>query len=79
MKYIISCGADPVFPVFFQPASTDYYTIKCSDSSVPQFVPVYSGLGELPWADVTLLIGALLLSCSIATGINLLTRMFYRG
>ncbi|MDR4520012.1 MAG: hypothetical protein R3E36_05350 [Nitrosomonas sp.] len=79
MNYIITCGADPEFPFFFQLAGTDYFTIKCSDSTVPQFSPVYSGLSELPWSDVTLLIGALLLSCSIAAGINLLTRMFYRG
>lgn len=79
MKFIISCGPDPEFPFFHQPAGTDYYTIKCTDFSAPQIVAVDLGLSELPWSDVTLLIGALLLSCSIAAGINLLTRMFYRG
>lgn len=37
------------------------------------------GLSTLPWSDVSLLISALILSCSLAVGFNIISKQFYRG
>ena len=36
-------------------------------------------LSTLPWSDVHLLISALILSCSLAVGFNIISKLFYRG
>ncbi len=67
----------PADPVLVDTGSG--FTIACSDNSIPQFLPVLSGLADLAWSDVNTLIGALLLSCTIAASWNIIGKMFYRG
>jgi hypothetical protein len=53
--------------------------ITCPTGNDLVIVPILSGLADLPWSDVMLLVGALLVSASLATGFNILAKMFYRG
>lgn len=75
MRAIITCP-DPENPVFV--AGTNGYEIQCSGTATPALEAVFYGLGSLQWEDVSLLIGALLLSCTIATGYNILANAFGR-
>lgn len=75
MRAIVTCP-DPEQPQFI--AGTNGYEIICSGSAVPNLEAVFYGLGDLTWNDVSLLIGALLLSCTIAASYNLLAGLFNR-
>lgn len=77
MRAVIECP-DPQYPVLDGVPLTGY-VIKCSGGSAPTTSPVLSGLAELDWSDVSILIGALLLSATLATAFNILSKMFHRG
>ena len=77
MRAVIECP-DPEFPALQGTQATGYVMV-CSDGSVPTTSPVLSGLAELEWSDVSLLVGALLLSATLATAYNILSKMFHRG
>lgn len=72
IKFAFTCP-EPEFPVNVRGIPA------CSNGGEFYFTPIMSGLGDLDWNDVSLLIGALLLSATIATGWNILAKMFYRG
>lgn len=72
----ISC-ASPAIPSLVN--SGTGYEIVCSDSSIPSLVPAAIGLSDLAWTDVFLLISAVLLSACLATGWNMIGKLFYRG
>ncbi|MDR4513153.1 hypothetical protein [Nitrosomonas sp.] len=72
MRYAISCPP-PDYPI------VDRGTIQCTNNNTLTLEPIFSGIGDLAWSDVSILIGALFLSASIATAWNILGKMFYRG
>jgi len=55
------------------------HTIGCSDLTTPYLTPVLGGLNDLAWNDANLLVVALLTSCCIAVGWNIVGKVFYRG
>jgi len=63
---------DPAVPVI------NSGLVECSDTSTPYISPVLYGLADLAWSDVSLLVGALLTSCALAVGFNLLGHMFIK-
>lgn len=79
MDAIIVCAGSAV-PTLVKAGLASYYAVQCSDGSVPGTAPMGAvGLSDLAWSDVTLLISALLLSCCMAAGWNILYKLFYRG
>jgi hypothetical protein len=81
MQYVLTCPEPQILQAYIH-GTQPCCSIKCTDGtnlSPPVSVPVTMGLQDLAWSDVSLLIGALILSCSLAIGFNILAKMFYRG
>ena len=81
MQYVLVCPEGSALIAYQQGLNPCCFT-RCYDGTnitVPVSAPVTMGLADLAWADVNTLIGALLLSCTIAVSFNILGRMFYRG
>lgn len=88
--YLISCPAGYQLFFFVKGLSGCCY-MQCGSGSSPDLTggtsttvpptvtPFSSGLSDLAWSDVGLLIAALFTACCIAAGYHILSRLFYRG
>lgn len=72
MRAVLICP-DPEYPIIYrgQPA--------CSGGAQVDTAPYFTGMSNLSWGDTSLLIGALLLSCAIAAGYNIIAKQLHRG
>jgi hypothetical protein len=72
MRAVLICP-DPEYPIIFRGSPA------CSGGSPVDTAPFFTGMADLTWGDTSLLIGSLLLSCSIAVCFNILSKQFHRG
>lgn len=78
MIAVLSCP-DGQIPITHKQGLNVDWGVNCDGGGTPTTSPITIGLSDLAWSDVSLLIGALLLTCCVAVGFNLLGKMFFRG